>query len=734
MSGVVAAAPSASPPGPALVARRRAVWRPRWWSFLAVGGLLAAWLGSSFDTLPATIGSYLTAIYLGRRWSHHPLSGGRVVRGVAIAGLLGVVVRGPVLIESTLTDILDVLGHVCWFMAMGLWTMTYRRGHPAMLVMVLVSSMCAMSIGGVSPLVGSQIVSGLLMIVFFAVFAQWVAGEGAARRRRTAVVGPTKTAEPHPATATGGGEDEAQPRRLWTVTLLIFTGALTWLIARGTAVVLPEVRETLRISVTQTISNVDPRLSIGLAQYVTGGSLGSIGNSMQNSPDTVALRIECPVVPGYLRGNAFTHYETALWRRPRRGGQFSYMRLPDTGVRLPRGYRVFRWDDGGSAAEVADGPADAPMQLPATGGEPIPMSITGVPEMGTRVFSPARARTVTAVSRRINADPMRIIEPGTIDIQNSYTFDALPGEANERLNDLDHYLRVPPSLRTLLIRYGRTVTTGDQSPRELAETIANHFQLNYQYSLPPEVDTSRIEPLRDFLIHQRPAHCEYFATATALLLRTFGVPTRYVTGYAVDEREDEEDRWIARNRDAHAWVEAYDRSRQTWFIVESTPGQLTRPLSPAAGGSADSTEEDSDRQNRGGSHPWMAKFRLWYSTFSLIRFVEESGPLLWALVAGLSALALWLRRRALSEGSAEQRLVRRRLAHLERKLSRLTGCRRHPAQTLHHYVDVVGRVPLKKTTATHRRDQYRQEMLALAAERYNRPATAINDGQTSRSI
>ena len=30
--------------------------------------------------------------------------------------------------------------------------------------------------------------------------------------------------------------------------------------------------------------------------------------------------------------------------------------------------------------------------------------------------------------------------------------------------------------------------------------------------------------------------------------------------------------WIARNRDAHAWVEAFDQERSQWVIVESTPG------------------------------------------------------------------------------------------------------------------------------------------------------------------
>ena len=33
---------------------------------------------------------------------------------------------------------------------------------------------------------------------------------------------------------------------------------------------------------------------------------------------------------------------------------------------------------------------------------------------------------------------------------------------------------------------------------------------------------------------------------------------------------------VGRNRDAHAWAEAYDEESKQWFPVESTPGRLPR--------------------------------------------------------------------------------------------------------------------------------------------------------------
>ena len=74
-----------------------------------------------------------------------------------------------------------------------------------------------------------------------------------------------------------------------------------------------------------------------------------------------------------------------------------------------------------------------------------------------------------------------------------------------------------------------------------------------------------------FLSERREAHCEYFATATALLLRSQGIPCRLSVGYLVFEKSDETGDFVALNRNAHAWVEAYDLQSSSWSIVESTP-------------------------------------------------------------------------------------------------------------------------------------------------------------------
>jgi hypothetical protein len=74
-----------------------------------------------------------------------------------------------------------------------------------------------------------------------------------------------------------------------------------------------------------------------------------------------------------------------------------------------------------------------------------------------------------------------------------------------------------------------------------------------------------------FLIEQPPAHCEFFASGAAVLLRLGGIPSRYVTGFVPTEYNLFGQCWIARNKDAHAWAEAFVGNRG-WVTVDATPG------------------------------------------------------------------------------------------------------------------------------------------------------------------
>jgi hypothetical protein len=79
-----------------------------------------------------------------------------------------------------------------------------------------------------------------------------------------------------------------------------------------------------------------------------------------------------------------------------------------------------------------------------------------------------------------------------------------------------------------------------------------------------------LDPVESFLFETRAGHCEYFASATALLLRAAGVPTRYVNGYLGGEWNDIGHYVAVRDNRAHSWVEAFVTGAG-WVRVDATP-------------------------------------------------------------------------------------------------------------------------------------------------------------------
>ncbi len=108
-----------------------------------------------------------------------------------------------------------------------------------------------------------------------------------------------------------------------------------------------------------------------------------------------------------------------------------------------------------------------------------------------------------------------------------------------------------------------------KSPDETVRTIEDFFASNFNYSIVQSRRHPRGRYLHDFLFNTRAGHCEYFATATVLLLRAAGIPARYAVGYAVSEYSRLEGQYVARSRDAHSWALAHVDNN--WQVVDTTP-------------------------------------------------------------------------------------------------------------------------------------------------------------------
>lgn len=126
-----------------------------------------------------------------------------------------------------------------------------------------------------------------------------------------------------------------------------------------------------------------------------------------------------------------------------------------------------------------------------------------------------------------------------------------------------------PALRQVITELNLPAGADEQTD---LRAIDSFFLKKFTYSTWQGEDkkaTNNITPLTRFLLTSRSGHCEYFATATVLLLRELGFPARYAVGYAVHENRGTG--YVVRDRDAHAWCLVWNPATQAWEDFDTTP-------------------------------------------------------------------------------------------------------------------------------------------------------------------
>lgn len=133
------------------------------------------------------------------------------------------------------------------------------------------------------------------------------------------------------------------------------------------------------------------------------------------------------------------------------------------------------------------------------------------------------------------------------------------------------YLQLPDKYDTRISDLAHDIIekAGAKNRYDEARAIENYLQNNYGYTL--QLKAGGDEPLADFLFNIREGHCEYFATAMAIMLRTQGVATRIVNGFQQGEYNETADVYVVRQKDAHSWVEVYFPKENAWIPFDPTP-------------------------------------------------------------------------------------------------------------------------------------------------------------------
>lgn len=136
---------------------------------------------------------------------------------------------------------------------------------------------------------------------------------------------------------------------------------------------------------------------------------------------------------------------------------------------------------------------------------------------------------------------------------------------------------------------------------EVSGFIRSWLQSKAAYSLNPGVVPIGKDPAEYFIFEQGKGYCQHFATAAALMFRSYGIPSRYAVGFRVtpdlfEQQEDGRYRAVVTDEQAHAWAEIYSGG-EGWIPVETTPAAGELP----AGAGAESEENMPNAETAAGT-------------------------------------------------------------------------------------------------------------------------------------
>ncbi len=271
-------------------------------------------------------------------------------------------------------------------------------------------------------------------------------------------------------------------------------------------------------------------------------AIGSVGRLKLS--DRVILRIkadESPTQPIYLQETTYSHYDYGIWRNDR----IEY----DV---IPKQPNKNNW-------QLYDGLVDKGQMRFAMF---LDEQSTILPSLTT--VNSLSGKDLLQVETNIYGTIRIDARAGWINYNMGYasrkSLDILPDNDD---------LIIPENLQADFKRVASELELYQHTPQDVIAIVKRFFAENFYYSISQNQRYVKGGYLNRFLFDHRQGHCEYFATATALLLREAGIPTRYTIGFSADEYSPWQKSIIVRARHAHSWVQYYLDGE--WHLLDTTP-------------------------------------------------------------------------------------------------------------------------------------------------------------------
>ena len=150
----------------------------------------------------------------------------------------------------------------------------------------------------------------------------------------------------------------------------------------------------------------------------------------------------------------------------------------------------------------------------------------------------------------------------------------------------DYYVKLPSKGLERLQAFAKEIAQSNEKPDATSLEIARRMEHRlknsgeFGYTLDMSITDPTIDVVEDFLFNRKQGHCEYFASALALMLRSVDIPARLISGFKGGDLNASTGYFVVQQRHAHVWVEAY-LNRQ-WVILDGTPASREESVNSLA--------------------------------------------------------------------------------------------------------------------------------------------------------
>ncbi len=317
----------------------------------------------------------------------------------------------------------------------------------------------------------------------------------------------------------------------------------------------------LNVLLTLAVFILFPRLTLNVSMPgFNSGRMGFIdqvnlvgsGNLHSDSSPVLWLAFASPkeagVWNGYLRGATLDSFDGRQWRPSRKGSTRTF---------LPGANNIFS------------------LGTPSRADQSLRQTITLLNTSASTLFAAGSPFQVIAPLPNLNRDSSGCIRwtsswqrPLRYQVVSSRSSMETPQPAQRNaVLDTENLLLPSTSLKRVSLLTRQIV--GKHKAADAANTIQAYLRSHMRYSTNLGTQAAT-DPIDDFLFVRREGPCGHFASSMALMLRLAKIPSRVVAGYYKGEWNPIAGQVLIRERDAHAWVEAYIDGKG-WVTYDPSP-------------------------------------------------------------------------------------------------------------------------------------------------------------------